>query len=244
MADKKLKMSDKDFREVIDNLYDEIMIFDNDYNLVYLNNASMRHYGIHKSEFIGKKFSDLDEVYWGNSTLPDAYQKKKVVAKRQITNLGIDIITISVPILDEHGNIKYVGQNVNDIYYKNEFDEKGQIASDIFDSNDHDDETELFIYGSEKMSSILSMVHKIKNIKSPCLILGETGTGKSHLAKYMHQNSNRSKQPFVSLNCACMNPNLLESELFGYVKGAFTGANVIVKQGLVEIADGGTLFLD
>ncbi|MBV1759094.1 MAG: sigma 54-interacting transcriptional regulator [Dethiosulfatibacter sp.] len=244
MTEKSFKMNAKDFKEVIDNLYDEIMIFDDDYNLIYLNNASMRHYGIQKTEFIGKKFSDLDEVYWGNSTLPDVYQKKKIVAKRQLTNLGVDIITISVPILDDDGNIKYVGQNVNDIYYKNEFDEKGQIACDIFDSNDNDDEGELFIYGSEKMSIILSMVHKIKNIKSPCLILGETGTGKSHLAKYMHQNSKRNKNLFVSLNCACMNPNLLESELFGYVKGAFTGANTNGKQGLVEIADGGTLFLD
>lgn len=244
MADKNFKMNAKDFKEVIDNLHDEIMIFDNDYNLVYLNNASIRHYGIEKAEFIGKKFSDLDEVYWGNSTLPDVYQKKKIVAKRQITNLGVDIITISVPIFDDDGHIKYVGQNVNDIYYKNEFDEKGQIASDIFDSNDDDDETELFIYGSEKMSAILSMVHKIKNIKSPCLILGETGTGKSHLAKYMHQGSKRNNKLFVSLNCACMNPNLLESELFGYVKGAFTGANTNGKKGLVEVADGGTLFLD
>ncbi len=81
MTEKRFKMNAKDFKEVIDNLYDEIMIFDDDYNLIYLNNASMRHYGIQKTEFIGKKFSDLDEVYWGNSTLPDVYQKRKLLQK-------------------------------------------------------------------------------------------------------------------------------------------------------------------
>ncbi|SHI37804.1 PAS domain S-box-containing protein [Dethiosulfatibacter aminovorans DSM 17477] len=233
-------ISDKEFRRVIDNLHDEIMIYDDNYRLVYVNNATKKHYGIDPEDLIGKKFSDLDETYWGNSTLPEVYNKKKIVAKRQITNQGIDIVTISTPIFDKNNDIKYVGQNVNEINTLNEFSKNDCIDCEWFDS---DEDTE-YIYKSKEMEKTMSNINKIKNLKSTCLLIGETGTGKSHLAKYMHISSKYKNKPFVSINCACMNPNLIESELFGYEKGAFTGANARGKEGLVEAADNGILFLD
>lgn len=231
-------ISNEKFKEVIDNLHDEIMIFDNNYRVVYLNKASVRHYGIEPEKLIGKKFSELDETFWGNSTLPEVYEKKKTVARRQVTNQGIDIVTISVPVFDENKQIEYVGQNVNDIYFLNEIQE-GYIECDI----DINDDTS-FIYKSNEMEKILTTLNKIKNIKSTCLILGETGTGKSYLVNYIHKTSIFKDKPLVSLNCACMNPTLIESELFGYEPGAFTGASNKGKIGLVEAADGGILFLD
>ncbi|MGD8670776.1 MAG: sigma 54-interacting transcriptional regulator, partial [Desulfobacterales bacterium] len=98
---------------------------------------------------------------------------------------------------------------------------------------------------SGKMRHILQMALKLSRIDaSNILILGESGTGKGLLARLIHKNSNRNKNPFVEINCAALPENLLEAELFGYEKGAFTGASDKGKIGLFELAQGGTLFLD
>lgn len=94
------------------------------------------------------------------------------------------------------------------------------------------------------MRSILETIRRISNFDSTVLITGESGTGKTMLARYIHSNSRRASAPFVTINCASIPENLIESELFGYVSGAFTGAGQKGKVGLVETANGGTLFLD
>jgi len=99
------------------------------------------------------------------------------------------------------------------------------------------------ITGSPKMASILDLVRKITDVPASILIFGESGTGKELIAKALHFNSIRKDRPFIAVNCAALNENLLEAELFGYVKGAFTGATGD-KIGLFEAADNGTLFLD
>lgn len=96
---------------------------------------------------------------------------------------------------------------------------------------------------SEKMSKVLQTVNKIKDIDSIVLITGESGTGKTLIAKIIHRIGHRSENPFYSINCAAIPQNLLESELFGYKKGAFTGANND-KKGFFQLAHKGTLFLD
>jgi len=99
------------------------------------------------------------------------------------------------------------------------------------------------ITNSPKMMGILSLVRKITDVPSSILIYGESGTGKELIAKAIHFNSIRKDRPFIAVNCAALPENLLESELFGYVKGAFTGAGSD-KKGLFEAADNGTIFLD
>ncbi|MBW6487291.1 MAG: sigma-54 dependent transcriptional regulator [Syntrophobacterales bacterium] len=96
---------------------------------------------------------------------------------------------------------------------------------------------------SSRMSEILRIVQKVSPTETTVLITGETGTGKELIARAIHTNSSRSKQPFIKINCAAIAQNLVESELFGYEKGAFTGA-VTTKPGRFELAHRGTLFLD
>lgn len=96
---------------------------------------------------------------------------------------------------------------------------------------------------SKELTSLIAEVKKIANSKSNVLLLGETGTGKELVARAIHYNSTRREKPFVPINCSAIPESLLESELFGYVKGAFTGA-ASSKRGLFEEANGGTVFLD
>jgi two-component system, NtrC family, response regulator AtoC len=99
------------------------------------------------------------------------------------------------------------------------------------------------IGNSEAILSVTKLAQRAANSDSNILLQGETGTGKELFAEYIHKHSQRNDKPFVAINCASLPDQLIESELFGYEKGAFTDAKT-KKQGLVEIADGGTLFLD
>jgi len=96
---------------------------------------------------------------------------------------------------------------------------------------------------NEKMQQIFEVIEKVALYKSTVLIMGESGTGKEVVARTLHYQSDRSNQPFIPVNCGAIPENLLESELFGHTKGAFTDA-IRTKKGLFEEADGGTLFLD
>jgi len=100
-----------------------------------------------------------------------------------------------------------------------------------------------FIYKSQKMKQIMDISMKVAKTSSAVMITGESGTGKELLAKFIHHHSARSEKIFVPVNCASISPNLVESELFGYEKGAFTGADK-KKKGKFEFASQGTLFLD
>ena len=96
---------------------------------------------------------------------------------------------------------------------------------------------------SEKMQQVFHLVEKVADCDSTILITGETGTGKGMVARAIHENSQRKNKPFISINCGAIPENLLESELFGHVRVAFTGATVS-KSGKFELARGGTVFLD
>ena len=103
---------------------------------------------------------------------------------------------------------------------------------------------ENIVCNSQEFSSILNIARKISRMDSTVLILGETGVGKEIVAQYIHKHSMRDDKPYIKINCGAIPQNLLESELFGYVPGAFTGASAKGKSGMFELADTGTLFLD
>ncbi|NME36385.1 MULTISPECIES: sigma-54-dependent Fis family transcriptional regulator [Fusobacterium] len=101
-----------------------------------------------------------------------------------------------------------------------------------------------FIFSSPEMSLIYSKIYKVAKTTSTVFITGESGTGKEVVARLIHSNSDRNEKPFIAVNCGAIPESLIESEFFGYVKGAFTGANPNGKIGFFEQANGGTIFLD
>lgn len=107
-----------------------------------------------------------------------------------------------------------------------------------------DTEADMIIHNSSIIDDILQLLKRVAPVDSTVLLLGESGVGKNLFAKYVHKNSDRRNNPLIEINCGSIPDALLESELFGYEKGSFTGASAGGKKGLVELADKGTLFLD
>lgn len=241
LADKNFHL--ESFVKLIDDLYDEVAIWDKDCNLIYINKACYRHYGLHPEDMVGKNLKELSfqQKYWEPTVVPYTFSRKREVMQKQRTLLGTPIVTISVPVFDDDGEVVYVLQSVRD--------GEEALALKLAPVKPLEEQTSVcdkvnLIYKSNCMEKIMNFAKKIATTDAPCLILGETGTGKSLLAKYIHLMSDRKDKPFFSINMASINPNLIESELFGYKKGAFTGADHKGKKGLFEMAQGGTLFLD
>jgi len=127
--------------------------------------------------------------------------------------------------------------------YQDEIESREQRIRDLSSEVSNRYRYHSMIGKSKKMQQIYSLLEKISNSESTILVQGENGTGKELVAKAIHYNSPRKDKSFIAQNCSAFNDNLLDSELFGHVKGSFTGA-VRDKKGLFEVADGGTLFLD
>lgn len=121
--------------------------------------------------------------------------------------------------------------------------EAGRLEENTLTKEDPEFSFKGVIGKSRSMTQIFRLIERVANSDSTVLINGETGTGKGLIAKAIHESSYRKDKPFVAINCGAIPENLLESELFGHVKGAFTGATS-AKTGKFEVADGGTIFLD
>lgn len=232
----------EEFVKIIDELYDEVLIYDNNYKIVYINKACERHYGMSQEEMIGCSFYDFADEYWNTSVLPYVYKSKKAVKQTQDTKLGAKILTIAIPIFDSNHEVQYVAMSVRDAipYNKTQnlylLEDVLPLALKQFDNN--------LIFNSNKMKNIFNLANEIIDLECPCLITGESGVGKTLIGKYIHENSVRRENSFVHINCAAISKDLFESELYGYEKGSFTGATATGKKGLAAEAHSGTLFLD
>ena len=121
--------------------------------------------------------------------------------------------------------------------------EKYQHEIDIMNKKENA-KTSSIIYRSNKMDKVIDLALRVAKVDSTILIEGESGVGKGVLVQFIHKNSLRYNKPFIKIDCGAIPETLLESELFGYEKGSFTGANTKGKIGLIQLADKGTLFLD
>lgn len=238
----------KDFFErIVESSHDEIFVCDRDGYMIYCNKAFESNYGIDREDMIGKTAMFLNEAGYSNQTpIPAVVKHKKKVSMEQKTITGKTLIITATPVFDENGDIEFIVENSRDISELNSIKEKIKLYENTISSFN---KSQSLIYNDttikgSSMKSILEIAKNVAKTNVNVLLLGESGCGKTTLAKHMHLNSKRAGKPFITINCSTISPNLLESELFGYEGGAFTGANSKGKIGLVELANEGTLFLD
>lgn len=238
----------KDFFErIVESSHDEIFVCDKGGYMIYCNKAFESNYGIDREDMIGKTAMFLNEAGYSNQTpIPSVVKHKKKVSMEQKTITGKTLIITATPVFDENGDIEFIVENSRDISELNSIKEKIKLYENTISSFN---KSQSLIYNDttikgSSMKSILEIAKNVAKTNVNVLLLGESGCGKTTLAKHIHLNSKRAGKPFITINCSTISPNLLESELFGYEGGAFTGANSKGKIGLVELANEGTLFLD
>ncbi|MDO0267721.1 sigma 54-interacting transcriptional regulator [Clostridioides difficile] len=242
------------YQKILEASHDEICVSDDKGIIIYCNKAFEENYGLKKEDILGKNVSFLeDSGYSTKSPIPIVLKTKTKFSLEQDTQTGKKLIITATPIFDENGNLEFTVENCRDITELNNIKNKLEDTKKQVKKYKSEVETlyrtalrieDTVVMDGIVMRPIINTVNHVSKTDVSVLLLGESGTGKSSLARYIHHNSNRSNGPFITINCATISPQLLESELFGYTSGAFTGASTKGKVGLVELANGGTLFLD
>ena len=244
------------FETILDNLSDGVFLLDREGNFLYANSAylrllnlsrsKMQNFNVHsflesgQVEFLisDKVLQEKRQVIMFQDVYDAAHTKRKL--HRQLA--------IFTPIFGQDGEIKNILavikplNQLNDEYY-----EAGRNIVSTFSLppvNEQSADSDFIVAESPAMQGILHIAHEVADSDASVLISGESGTGKDVIAHYIHDCSYRRNKPLVIINCAALPESLLEAELFGYEKGAFTGSSPGGKQGLFEAAAGGTLFLD
>ena len=249
---KYVKELNEELDAIIESSYDGLYITDGNGMTLRLNKAFEMITGINGREFLGRHVDDIArEGIVSESVSSLALARKETVTIIQETRSGKTTLATGSPVFDKIGNIFRVVCNVRDITELNMLKQKLEQVQGL--SQHYESQlktlriysgTDKIISKSSEMRKLLETVVRLAEVDSTILINGESGTGKELIAETIHNYSTRAQKPFVKVNCGAIPENLLESELFGYDYGAFTGAKKEGKAGYFELAHEGTLFLD
>ena len=246
-------LADLGLDALLDAFHDGLWILNREGTILNVNRAAIKMNGLEGLEVIGKNIRDLHQKgYFGTGELASAQaiEKKRPCTVIQRFRNGTRALVTATPILDEKGKVAVVIANDRDISELNKLAVQLEINEavtnrfvtenvmpDLFDISG-------VIAHSEITKEIIKKAIRLSKVDCTVLITGETGVGKGLLAQLMHNCSRKKNRPFVPINCSSIPEPLIESELFGYEYGAFTGSSRAGKKGLVELANRGTLFLD
>lgn len=240
-------------KSILNSMHDGIYITDKDGYTLFVNDAYERISGLKKEQLVGKHMVDLILLgYFDDSASLKVLRENKPVSIIDEFEGGKRCLVTSSPVYDNDGNILLVITNLRYMTELHDLQSKLEMIEDI--NNKYTCELKELrkeninrdnvIINSKKMKLVYETVDRISEVDATVLILGETGVGKEVIAKGIHKRSPRNGGPFIKVNCASIPDTLFESELFGYEKGAFTGAMNNGKPGLFELADEGTILLD
>ncbi|MBA1334220.1 MAG: Response regulator of zinc sigma-54-dependent two-component system [Firmicutes bacterium] len=231
--------------KILDAIYNGIVAVDNRGTVIYVNPANNRITGINREDAVGKHVS---------SVVPDSHILEVIKSGSEMigvrTKTGKSEVISNIVPIRERGNLIgaiSIFQDITDIIKLNRRLNEAQntiahLSQRLSQANEID--KDVIVGNNRDMLRVMQLAIKASGVSSNVLIQGESGTGKEVFARYIHRHSDRRDKPFVVVNCAAIPEHLLESELFGYEEGAFTGAKKGGRRGLFELADGGTIFLD
>ncbi|MBP1762694.1 MAG: putative sensor protein, partial [Firmicutes bacterium] len=246
-----MRFMKEEMDKIIENSYDYIFVTDAQGNVKKINDAYTRITGYKAEEILGENiFNLVKKRYFDRAASIDVIETRKTITLTQTLKSGKTVLVTGNPIFSESGEFIGVVTNGRDITELNRLKSEVKKAEGLSRHYQNEllkfqlDHSGDYIVASPKMAEISDLVQRIARVDSTVLINGESGVGKEIVAREIHRNSLRVDRPYVSVNCAAIPDNLLESELFGYEAGSFTGASKNGKMGIFQLADGGTLFLD
>jgi len=243
-----------DVIEICDHLYDGIHITDGEGRVLFINQAYTRTTGITPEEALGRKVQDLERegLYKGSVTEKVLNCRERVNSVALIYKLNKEVLVTGTPVFDDAGNIKLVVTNTRDFPELKRLEEQllelmeesKKASQELAYLRQRQASGSRIFYRSGAMHAVMELVQSVAPTDVTVLITGESGTGKELIANELYQNSSRRGKPFIKVNCAAIPAELLESELFGYEEGAFTGARKAGKAGMFELANTGVILLD
>lgn len=243
----------KELEDTFNSSFDEIYVIDGSGVTKRINQAGETYYGVPVEQLLGKNVDDLErEGFYNPSVSKLVLQERKRITITQKTIQGKHLIATGNPIFNEKGEIIRIVVNSRDISelfnLRKQLEDTEQLVESyrrqllkLSEEKVHSFE---LIAQSQQMKRVLEMVDNVAKVDSTVLIMGESGVGKGVVASRLHKLSKRAGGPYITISCGAIPEHLLESELFGYEGGAFTGARKEGKKGLLELASGGTVFLD
>ena len=242
-----------ELQAIIDSSSDGLFVCDGDANVIRVNPASERIHKRPASEMVGRNMRELiPEGFIDRSAALEACMQKETVSLLQNMPNNRKLISIGTPVFDQAGELIRVVVSERDITeidtlqreLENQEAIKDQYRHQMLEMQQTELEQRKIIARSPNMIKALRQAMRVATADSSVLILGESGVGKGVIADMIHHNSRRADRPLIKINCGAIPESLVEAELFGYEKGAFTGANTGGKPGQFELANEGILFLD
>lgn len=236
-------MFSREMELLLESLYDGIYIADHRGVGIFVNNAYERITGISREKLLGKTMKQVvEEGIVSDSATLKVLERAKPVTIRQRVETGKELLVTGNPVFSAEGKMIWVVTNVRDISELSAL--HAELQLNIAELSRLQEENPNIISVSACMKELIAEAKQVAKTDSTVLLLGESGVGKEVFANLIHKHSQRAKYPFVKINCTAIPSGFLESELFGYESGSFTGARKDGKPGLFEVADGGTIFLD
>ncbi len=248
-----IRQSWRDVEEVLRNSFDGIFVADGEGTTLFVNAGCERNYGLKAADLIGHHVSEFESKGWIRPVIAtQVAQSGRRLTATQRTHEGKTIMVTGIPLFDEAGRVRRVIINSRDMTEVVALQQDLAQAQETLRRADGEIEAlrhqalkvEGIVLQSAAMQRVAELALRVARVDTTVLITGESGVGKEVITRLIHTESLRAKGPFIKINCGALPRELLESELFGYEGGAFTGAQRQGKLGLIELAAGGTLFLD